>query len=93
MLRHASTAFDAIAHPVRRQLLECLLDDPGPATITSLAARIEVSRSTASRHLALLRAGGLVEAARHRRATVHRLRLPPFARLGEWVWAFTRDEP
>ena len=41
--------FTAIAHPVRRQILELLMQ--GPLTATALAAPFDITRSAVSQHL------------------------------------------
>lgn len=86
MLRQQSTVFDAIAHPVRRLLLERLLET-GEAwvSITELAYGIEMSRSTASRHLEILRRSGLVQAQSVDGAKLHRLHAPAFEPIVSWV--------
>ena len=89
MLRQRATPFDAIAHPVRRRILECLLDEPErSASITSVADHIEVSRSTASRHFAILRTSGLVLASKGGLNVTHTLQLGALASVGEWLWPF-----
>jgi DNA-binding transcriptional ArsR family regulator len=54
-------AFDALADPIRRDLLRRLRS--GPARVADLAADHPVSRPAISRHLRLLGEAGLVEAA------------------------------
>ncbi|UOQ90520.1 winged helix-turn-helix domain-containing protein [Agromyces endophyticus] len=93
MLRIASSPFQAIAHPVRRDLLEALREADSPMTVTDLGRRCEVSHSTASRHLDLLRANGLVVSRRSRTATLHALRPGAFEELADWLWAFFSDPP
>lgn len=84
MLRQRSTVFDAIAHPVRRHILEAL-NGAHWVSITDLAERIEVSRSTASRHLDILRRSGLVKARRVDQATLHHLKLDALEPVFEWI--------
>jgi len=91
VLRQRSSVFDAIAHPVRRDLLE-VLNGAHWVSITELADRIEVSRSTASRHLDILRRSGLVRARRVDQATMHRLRRDALAPVFEWIEPLVAEE-
>ena len=72
----------ALADPTRCRLLVALLDGPGyPA---QLAARLELSRSNVSNHLACLRGCGLVVASLEGRRTRYALADPHLAAaLGE----------
>ena len=87
MLRPATCAFEAIAHPVRRDLLDALRET-GPVSVTDLAARCEVSRSTASRHLEILRGAGLVVARSSAPALHHELDRSAFDAIDDWLWPF-----
>lgn len=52
-------ALDALGNPVRRQILAALRR--GPLPVGEIARRFPVSRPAISRHLRILREGGLVE--------------------------------
>lgn len=88
MLRSATSVFEAIAHPVRRDLLDALREAPGPLSITELGVRCEVSRSTASRHLDILRGAGLVVARTSAPAIHNELDRHAFASIEDWLWPF-----
>jgi DNA-binding transcriptional ArsR family regulator len=63
-----SVIADAVADPVRREILTMLRG--GPLTAGDIAARFAISRPAVSRHLRVLREGGLVrdeQVGRHRR--------------------------
>ncbi|MFF7265494.1 metalloregulator ArsR/SmtB family transcription factor [Streptomyces sp. NPDC008159] len=63
-----SVVADAVADPVRREILMMLRG--GPLTAGDIAARFAISRPAISRHLRVLREGGLVrdeQVGRHRR--------------------------
>ena len=51
--------FDALAHPIRRQVLEMLKD--GGKTAGQLADAFPVSKPTMSAHFAKLKAAGLIQ--------------------------------
>lgn len=53
-----STVFDALAHPIRREVLECL--KRGGMTAGELADKFPVSKPTMSGHFAKLKAAGLI---------------------------------
>jgi len=54
-----SATLFALAHPVRRELLD--LVRAGPARITDLAARFDISLPAVSRHVRVLGEAGLVQ--------------------------------
>jgi DNA-binding transcriptional ArsR family regulator len=54
-----SQTLSALAHPVRRELLDIVRG--GPARVTELAARFEISLPAVSRHVRVLGDAGLVE--------------------------------
>ncbi|MGN7862654.1 metalloregulator ArsR/SmtB family transcription factor [Microbacterium sp. 22303] len=53
-----NSAFEALAHPTRRQILQDLKD--GEQAAGEIAARFAVSGPTISRHLRILRGAGLI---------------------------------
>lgn len=73
----------AIADPVRRDILMMLR--AGPRTAGSIAAAFDVSRPAVSRHLRVLREGGLVHDEARGRQRVYRLDLAPLAPLEAWL--------
>jgi DNA-binding transcriptional ArsR family regulator len=76
----------ALADPTRQRVVELLRQRPRRAG--ELAAAAGVSPAALSRHLRVLRAGGLVEVdgvESDARLRVYRLRQPPFAALQAWL--------
>jgi DNA-binding transcriptional ArsR family regulator len=65
--------FKALADPSRRRVLELLKSGPMPAG--EISAEFDVAKPTMSAHLAILRDAGLVEAERHGRTIVYRLKI------------------
>jgi len=54
----ANDAFSALAHPLRREIIERLSE--GPATVGVLTRNFPVSKPTISRHLQILEEAGVV---------------------------------
>ena len=68
-----SNVFRALADPTRRQVLALLRERPLSAG--ELAARFDVSKPTMSAHSAVLREAGLIDASKHGKSIVYRLRM------------------
>lgn len=65
--------FKAIADPTRREVLALLRERPMNAG--ELADRFTHSKPTMSAHFAVLREAGLIDASRHGKSIVYRLRM------------------
>ena len=76
----------AIADPVRRQILGMLRR--GPMTAGAIAARFDITRPAVSRHLRVLRAGGLTRVEARGRERVYHLDTGPLAELDAWLAPF-----
>lgn len=79
-LETVTLRLDALAHPVRLRLLRTLAR--GPHTTGELAHAWELSPPEVSRHLAVLRRAGLLEARRQGRYVRYTLNLPDLTALG-----------
>jgi DNA-binding transcriptional ArsR family regulator len=79
----ANDVFAALAHPIRREIVERLSD--GPASVGEVTRDFGVSKPTISRHLKLLEESGVVSRAVDGRN--HRLALRPetLAETSEWI--------
>jgi DNA-binding transcriptional ArsR family regulator len=79
----ANDAFAALAHPLRRELVERL--SSGPATVGEASRDLGVSKPTISRHLKLLEGAGVV--TRVIEGRTHRLGLRPetLAEAAGWI--------
>jgi len=77
----------AIADPVRRSILMMLREQP--LTAGEIAGRFEVSRPAISRHLRVLREGGLVRDTLVGRQRFYELDASRLAGLIEWLGQFT----
>jgi DNA-binding transcriptional ArsR family regulator len=79
----ANDAFTALAHPIRRELVERL--SGGVATVGEASRELGVSKPTISRHLKLLEDAGIV--TRVVEGRTHRLGLRPeaLADTAKWI--------
>lgn len=68
-----SSVFKALADPTRRQVLAYLRERPMSAG--ELADRFDVSKPTMSAHFNVLREAGLIDASKHGKSIVYRLRM------------------
>jgi DNA-binding transcriptional ArsR family regulator len=76
-------AFEALADPTRRSIVELLSD--GELEAGAIAERFPVSRPAVSRHLRVLREGGLVRAREDGRRRLYSLDPAPLAELDAWL--------
>jgi DNA-binding transcriptional ArsR family regulator len=74
--------FDALAHPLRREIVERL--SHGPATVGEVTSDFGVSKPTISRHLRMLEEAGIVSRVVVGRK--HRLALRPEALAEAETW-------
>jgi DNA-binding transcriptional ArsR family regulator len=79
----ANDAFAALAHPIRREIVERV--SGGPMTVGEASRNLGVSKPTVSRHLKLLEEAGVVTRVIDGRT--HRLALRPetLAETAEWI--------
>ena len=78
--------FTAIAHPVRREILERLVS--GEADVQALAAHFAATRSAVSQHLRILRQTGLVESRKEGRHRIYRLEPANLSEVFAWMAQF-----
>jgi DNA-binding transcriptional ArsR family regulator len=80
----ANDTFTALAHPIRREIVE-RLSGGGVATVGEASRELGVSKPTISRHLKLLEEAGIVTRVIDGRT--HRLGLRPeaLAEAAEWI--------
>jgi DNA-binding transcriptional ArsR family regulator len=86
VLNEIDATLSALADPTRRRVVDLLRR--GPRRAGELAATAAMSGPAMSRHLKVLRASGLVEAAgvdHDARLRVYRLRREPFNGLQDWL--------
>ena len=75
--------FVAIAHPLRRSLLDALASGEKP--VHELSRAYQVSRPAISQHLRILLDAGLVEGRRHGRTNRYTLRPEKLVAAHQWI--------
>ena len=65
--------FDALAHPVRREILKLLRD--GPLSAGQLAEQFNLAKPTLSGHFTVLKNAGLITAERRSTTILYRLNM------------------
>lgn len=91
MARAATTAdaFNAVAEPRRRQLLELLRSGERP--VNDLVAGLRLAQPVVSKHLRVLREVGLVEVRDAGRQRLYRLNAEPLRPMHDWLREFERQ--
>jgi DNA-binding transcriptional ArsR family regulator len=90
MARAATTtdAFNAVAEPRRRQIVDLLAD--GERTVGDLVGALGLGQPQVSKHLRVLREVGLVEARDQGRHRLYRLHAPALKPIHDWVKGYER---
>lgn len=85
MARAATTtdAFNAVAEPRRREILDVLAEGERP--VMELVRQLDLAQPQVSKHLRVLRDVGLVVARRDGRRRIYRLNAGPLKPIHEWV--------
>lgn len=88
MARAATTAdaFNAIAEPRRRQILDVLADGARP--VNDLVTALGLAQPLVSKHLRVLREVGLVDVRDEGRQRIYRLDGRPLKPIHDWVRAY-----
>jgi DNA-binding transcriptional ArsR family regulator len=88
MARAATTtdAFNAVAEPRRRQILDLLATAELP--VGDLVERLGMAQPQVSKHLAVLRQVGLVEVREAGRQRLYRLNGQPLREIHDWVKSY-----
>ena len=90
MARAATTAdaFNAVAEPRRREILDLLVTGERP--VNDLVGALELGQPQVSKHLRVLREVGLVEVRERGRQRMYRINGRPLERIHDWVGGFER---
>jgi len=83
--------FKALADPTRRAMLDRLYDEPGQ-TLSELIEGLGMRRQSATRHVSILEAAGLVTSQRSGREKRHYLNPVPIAEINRrWIDKFSGE--
>jgi DNA-binding transcriptional ArsR family regulator len=82
------TAFEVLAEPKRREILDLLRD--GERLAGDLVGRLALTQPTVSKHLKVLREAGLVEVRRDAQRRWYRLRPEPLLEIDNWLAPYRR---
>lgn len=90
MARAATTtdAFNAIAEPRRRQILDLLAG--GERSVNDLVALLGLAQPQVSKHLRVLREVGLVDVRDEGRQRLYRLNSQPLKPVHDWIKGYER---
>ena len=91
MARAATTAdaFNAVAEPRRRQILDVLAGGERP--VNDLVGLLAMAQPQVSKHLRVLREVGLVEVRDEGRQRIYRLNGQPLKPIHDWVKDYERS--
>ncbi|MGA2282719.1 MAG: metalloregulator ArsR/SmtB family transcription factor [Candidatus Dormibacteria bacterium] len=91
MARAATTtdAFNAVAEPRRRQILDLL--SAGERPVSDLVGLLDLAQPQVSKHLRVLRQVGLVEVRGEGRRRLYRVDGRPLQPIHDWVSNFERS--
>jgi len=81
-------AFDVLAEPNRRRILDLLLTAERP--VGELVAELSVSQPAVSKHLRVLREAGLVDVRSDAQRRLYRVRAEPLRAVDEWLAPYRR---
>ncbi len=83
-----ATAFDVLAEPKRRRILDLLLDAERP--VGDLVDATTMSQPSVSKHLRVLREAGLVDVRADAQRRIYRVRAEPLRALDDWLTPYRR---
>lgn len=91
MARTATTvdAFNAVAEPRRREILDALADGEQP--VNGVVGLLGMTQPQVSKHLRVLRAVGLVNVREDGRQRLYRLNGPALKPIHDWVKQYERS--
>jgi len=79
----AFSAFDVLAEPSRREILELLRDGERP--VSQLVDHLNLSQPAVSKHLRVMKNAGLVEVRPDAQQRFYRICPEPLEQLAEWL--------
>jgi DNA-binding transcriptional ArsR family regulator len=78
-----AVAFDVLAEPNRRRILDLLREEERP--VGDLVRALRVSQPAVSKHLRVLREAGFVEVRSDAQRRLYRVRSEPLREIAEWL--------
>ena len=88
MTSETSEAFDVLAEPNRRRILDLLLVNESP--VGDLVTAMALSQPLVSKHLRVLRDAGLVESRVDAQRRIYHVRPEPLQAVDEWLGPYRR---
>jgi DNA-binding transcriptional ArsR family regulator len=91
-----AVAFEVLAEPNRRRILDLLRTDERP--VSELVAELAISQPAVSKHLRVLRDAGLVDVRTDAQRRMYRVRTDPLRAIDDWLepyrqlWAARLDD-
>jgi DNA-binding transcriptional ArsR family regulator len=82
------TVFETLADPMRRSIVELLLD--GEQAVNDLVGRLDLHQSGVSRHLRILSEAGFVQMRPDGARRLYSLRPEPFQEIDAWIARYRR---
>jgi DNA-binding transcriptional ArsR family regulator len=82
------TVFETLADPMRRSIVELLLD--GEQAVNDLVGRLDLHHSGVSRHLRILSEAGFVQMRPDGARRLYSLRPEPFQEIDAWIARYRR---
>ena len=83
-----ASTFEVLAEPTRRRILDLLRD--GERSVGELVDRLTLSQPGVSKHLRVLREGGLVGVRQDAQRRWYELRPEPLAEVDAWLEPYRR---
>jgi len=83
-----AVAFEVVAEPNRRRILDLLRDAERP--VGDLVDALAISQPAVSKHLRVLRDAGLVEVRTDAQRRLYRVRPEPLRDIDEWLQPYRR---
>ena len=83
-----ATAFEVLAEPTRRRILDLLLQGERP--VGELVAELGVAQPNVSKHLRALSGAGLVQVRPQGQRRIYALRAEPLRELDAWLAPYRR---
>jgi DNA-binding transcriptional ArsR family regulator len=81
--------FDLVAEPTRRRILDLVVERE--YSVNDLVKELELSQPAVSKHLRVLREGGLVDVRQDAQRRLYRVRPEPLAEIDAWLAPYRKQ--